>query len=326
MRHVALISALVATLVGLAAGSRNAEAGFPDRTIKMIVPFAPGGPIDAIARPLAAVMQEIMGATVVIENRSGAGGIIGSESVASAPPDGYTLLMTTGSHIGNKLFNSAQVRYDPLQSFTPVMGLIETNGIILVARKDIPADNISALNAFAKSRPNGLTYGHAGIGNISYIAGELLKAQAGIPLSGIPYRGTAAVLTDLIAGQVDLCFVGISGARGYIDGGQIKVLASTGTERAPVLKGVPTMRESGYPDFVVFGYIGLWAPRDTPKEVVARLYDSVKEALTRPNMRELFATLGAATDPTPPEEFARFLERDFATQQRWARELGAIPK
>jgi tripartite-type tricarboxylate transporter receptor subunit TctC len=206
------------------------------------------------------------------------------------------------------------------------MGLIETNGIILVARKDIPADNISALNAFAKSRPNGLTYGHAGIGNISYIAGELLKAQAGIPLSGIPYRGTAAVLTDLIAGQVDLCFVGISGARGYIDGGQIKVLASTGTERAPVLKGVPTMRESGFPDFVVFGYIGLWAPRDTPKEVVARLYDSVKEALTRPNMRELFATLGAATDPTPPEEFARFLERDFATQQRWARELGAIPK
>jgi tripartite-type tricarboxylate transporter receptor subunit TctC len=133
-------------------------------------------------------------------------------------------------------------------------------------------------------------------------------------------------LTDLIAGQVDLCFVGISGARGYIDGGQIKVLASTGTERAPVLKGVPTMRESGYPDFVVFGYIGLWAPRDTPKEVVARLYDSVKEALTRPNMRELFATLGAATDPTPPDEFARFLERDFATQQRWARELGAIPK
>ncbi len=218
-------------------GARNAEAAFPDRTIKMIVPFAPGGPIDAIARPLAAVMQEIMGATVVIENRSGAGGIIGSESVASAPPDGYTLLMTTGSHIGNKLFNSAQVRYDPLQSFTPVMGLIETNGIILVARKDIPADNISALNAFAKSRPNGLTYGHAGIGNISYIAGELLKAQAEMPLSGIPYRGTAAVLTDLIAGQVDLCFVGISGARGYIDGGQIKVLASTGTERAPVLKG-----------------------------------------------------------------------------------------
>lgn len=326
MRHVALVSALVVTLVGLAIGPKAAEAAFPDRTIKMIVPFAPGGPIDAIARPLAAAMQEIMGATVVVENRSGAGGIIGSESVATAPSDGYTLLMTTGSHIGNKVFNSAQVRYDPLQSFTPVMGLIETNGIILVARKDIPADSISALNSFAKSSPNGLTYGHAGIGNISYIAGELLRAQAGMPLSGIPYRGTAAALTDLIAGQVDLCFVGISGARGYIDSGQVKVLASTGRERAPVLNGVPTMVESGFPDFVVFGYIGLWAPRDTPKEVVARLYDSVKEALARPNMRELFATLGAATDPTPPEEFARFLERDFTTQQRWAHELGAIPK
>jgi tripartite-type tricarboxylate transporter receptor subunit TctC len=313
MRHVALISALIVALVGLAIGAQNAEAAFPDRTIKIIVPFAPGGPIDAIARPLAAAMQEIMGATVVIENRSGAGGIIGSESVAAAAPDGYTLLMTTGSHIGNKLFNSAQVRYDPLQSFAPVMGLIETNGIILVARKDIPADTISALNSYAKSRPNGLTYGHAGIGNISYIAGELLKAQA-------------AVLTDLIAGQVDLCFVGISGARGYIDGGQIKVLASTGTERTPVLTGVPTMKESGFPDFVVFGYLGLWAPRDTPKEVVARLYDSVKEALARPNMRDLFTTLGAATDPTPPDEFARFLDRDFATQQRWARELGAVAK
>ena len=326
MRHAALVSALVIALVSLATGSRDAHAAFPDRTIKIIVPFAPGGPIDAIARPLAAAMQEILGATVVVENRSGAGGIIGSETVVSAPPDGYTLLMTTGSHIGNKVFNPTQVRYDPLQGFTPIMGLIETNGIILVARKDIPANSIATLNTYAKSQPNGLTYGHAGIGNISYIGGELLKLQAGMPLSGIPYRGTAAALTDLIAGQVDLCFVGISGARGYIDGAQVKVLASTGTERAPVLNGVPTMRESGFPDFVVFGYIGLWAPRDTPKEIATRLYDSVKEALTRPNMRELFAKLGAATDPTPPDEFARFLERDFVTQQRWARELGGAPK
>src|SRR3954470_16479730 len=134
MRHVALFSALVATLVGFAMGARNAEAAFPDRTIKMIVPFAPGGPVDAVARPLAAAMQEILGATVVIENRSGAGGIIGSESVAPAAPDGYTLLMTTGSHIGNKIFNPEQVRYDPLQSFAPIAGLIEYNGIVLVAR------------------------------------------------------------------------------------------------------------------------------------------------------------------------------------------------
>jgi tripartite-type tricarboxylate transporter receptor subunit TctC len=326
MRHVALVSALVVTLVGLAIGSRNAEAAFPDRTIKIVVPFAPGGPIDAIARPLATTMQEIMGATVVIENRSGAGGITGSESVASAAADGYTLLMTTGSHIGNKVFNSAQVRYDPLLGFTPVAGLIESNGIVLLARKDIPADSVATLNAYAKSKPNGLTYGHAGIGNISYIAGELLKMQAGMPLSGIPYRGTAAALTDLIGGQVDLCFVGISGARSYVDNGQVKVIASTGAERAPVLPGVPTMREAGFPDFVVLGYIGLWAPRDTPKAVVTRLYDVVNEALARPNIRELLSTFGAATEATPPEEFARFLERDFATQQRWARELGVIPK
>jgi tripartite-type tricarboxylate transporter receptor subunit TctC len=326
MRHVALLSALVVALAGFSVGSRNAHAEFPDRTIKIIVPFAPGGPVDAIGRPLAAAMQEIMGATVVIENRSGAGGIIGSESVATAAPDGYTLLMTTGSHIGNKVFNAAQVRYDPLLSFAPIAGLIEFNGIVLVARKDIPADSISALNSFAKTRPNGLTYAHAGIGNISYVSGELLKLQAGMPLSGIPYRGLAAALTDLIAGQVDLCFVGISGARGYIDNGQIRAVASTGTERAVVLPGVPTMRESGLPDFVVFGYIGLWAPRDTPKEVVARLHESIKEALTRPNVRELLSTLGAATKATPPEEFASFLERDFATQQRWARELGAAPK
>ena len=326
MRHVALLSALVVALVGLAIGARNAEAAFPDRTIRIIVPFAPGGSIDAIARPLATTMQEIMGATVIIENRSGAGGITGTESVASAAADGYTLLMTTGSHIGNKLFNSAQVRYDPLLSFAPVMGLIESSGIVLVARKDIPADSVATLNAYAKSKPNGLTYGHAGIGNISYIAGELLKMQAGMPLSGIPYRGTSAAMSDLIAGQIDLCFIGISGARGYVDNGQVKVIASTGTERAAVLPGVPTMREAGFPDFVVLGYIGLWAPRDTPKAVVARLYDTVREALARPNIRELLSTFGAATDATPPEEFARFLERDFAIQQGWARELGVIPK
>lgn len=326
MRHVALVAALVVTAVGLVEGSHNAEAAFPDRTIKIIVPFAPGGPIDAIARPLAVAMQEIIGATVVIENRSGAGGITGSESVASAPADGYTLLMTTGSHIGNKVFNSAQVRYDPLQSFTPVAGLIESSGIVLVAGKDIPADSVATLNTYAKSKPNGLTYGHAGIGNISFVAGELLKTQAGMPLSGIPYRGTAAVLTDLIGGQVDLCFVGISGARSYIDNGQVKVIASTGAERAPVLPNVPTMREAGYPDFVVLGYIGLWAPHDTPKPVVTRLYDAVKEALARPNIHDLLSTFGAATEATPPEQFARFLDKDFATQQRWARELGVIPK
>ena len=326
VRHIALLSALFVALVGFTAGSRQAHAAFPDRTIKIIVPFAPGGPVDAVARPLAAAMQEIMGATIVIENRSGAGGIIGSESVATAAPDGYTLLMTTGSHIGNKVFNAAQVRYDPLQSFAPIAGLIEFNGIVLVARKDLPADSISALKSLAKTTPNGLTYGHAGIGNISYVSGELLKLQASMPLSGIPYRGLAAALTDLIAGQLDLCFVGISGARGYIDNGQIKVLASTGTERAAVLPGVPTLRESGLPDFVVFGYTGLWAPRDTPKAVVARLYDAFKEALARPEIRQLLATLGSATNATPPEEFASFLERDFVTQQRWASELGAAPK
>lgn len=326
MRYVTLVAALVVTLVGLGAQSRNAEAAFPDRTIRIIVPFAPGGPIDAIARPLATTMQEIMGATVVIENRSGAGGITGSESVASAAADGYTLLMTTGSHIGNKVFNAAQVRYDPLLSFTPVAGLIESNGIVLIARKELPVDSVATLNAYAKSQPNGLTYGHAGIGNISFVAGELLKLQAGMPLSGIPYRGTAAALSDLIGGQVDLCFVGISGARSYIDNGQVRVIASTGPERAAVLPGVQTMREAGFPDFVVLGYIGLWAPRDTPKSVITRLYDAVKEALARPNIREMLSTFGAATEATPPEEFARFLERDFATQQRWARELGVIPK
>lgn len=326
MRHLASISVLFVTLSWLAMGSRSAEAGFPDRTIKIIVPFAPGGPIDAIARPLATTMQEITSATVVIENRSGAGGITGTEAVASAAADGYTLLMTTGSHIGNKLFNSAQVRYDPLQGFTPVAGLIESSGIVLVARKDIPADSIPALKAYAKSQPNGLTYGHAGIGNISYIGGELLKMQAGMPLSGIPYRGTSAALNDLIGGQVDLCFTGISGVRGYIDNGQVKAIASTGMERATVLPGVPTMREAGFPDFVVLGYLGIWAPRDTPKDIVARLYDAVKEALARPAMRELLSTFGAATEPTPPDEFAGFLERDFAVQQRWARELGIIAK
>src|ERR1700748_1343835 len=187
MRHVALVLTFVVTLVALVMGSRGAEAAFPDRTIKIIVPFAPGGPIDAIDRPLAAVMQEILGASVGIENRSGAGGIIGREAVAAAGPDGYTLLMTTGSHIGNKVFNASQVRYDPLQSFAPVAGLIETNGIVLVARKDIPADSIATLKAYAKSQPNGLTYGHAGIGNISYVGGELLKLESGMPLSGISY-------------------------------------------------------------------------------------------------------------------------------------------
>jgi tripartite-type tricarboxylate transporter receptor subunit TctC len=326
MRHVASLLALVVIIAGLAAGPVKAEATFPDHTIRLIVPFAPGGPIDAIARPLVATLQELLGANVVIENRSGAGGIIGTELVASAAPDGYTLLMTTGSHIGNKVFNASQVRYDPLLSFTPVAGLIETNGIVLLTRKDIPADSIAALTAYAKTRPNGLTYGHAGIGNISFVAGELLKLQTGMQLSGIPYRGTAAAVTDLIGGQVDLCFIGISGARSFIDSGQVKVMASTGSERVAVLPGVTTMRDQGFPDFVVLGYVGLWAPRDTPKAVVTRLYDAVKTAIARPNIKALLSSYGAATEATPPDEFARFLEHDFALQQSWAQQLGGISK
>jgi len=324
MRHLAI--AFCAALLGSALTVRNVQAGFPDHAVKIIVPFAPGGPIDAIARPLAAAMQDIMGTTVVIENRSGAGGIIGTEFVAAAAPDGYTLLMTTGSHIGNKLFNAAQVRYDPLSGFTPVAGLIEKGGIVLAARKDLPADSIAALKDYAGRRPGGLTYGHAGIGNISYVAGELVKLRAGIPLSGVPYRGTAAALTDLVGGQVDLCFVGVSGVRGYAENGEVKLLASTGTQRIAVLHNVPTMQEAGFPDFVLLGYIGLWAPKNTPKDVVTRLYVAVEAALARPNVRDLLSSFGTATEATSPDEFARFLERDFVTQERWARELDGLTK
>lgn len=326
MRRVILLSAVAFAIFGLTVSPPAAHAAFPDRPIKIIVPFAPGGPIDAIARPLASAMQEIMSATVVIENCSGAGGITGSEAVAGAAPDGYTILMTTSSHIGNKLFNSAQVRYDPLRSFTPVVGLIESNGIVLVARKDVPASAVADLVLYAKGKAGGLTYGHSGIGNISYIAGELLKIQSGMPLSGIPYRGTAAVMSDLIGGQVDLCFVGISGAKSYVENGQVKVLASTGTQRISVLPDVPTMREAGFADFIVLSYIGMWAPKDTPDAVVKRVYDAVKEALARPKIKELFGTFGAATEPTPSKEFSAFLDRDFENQERWARELDVTAK
>src|SRR2546421_109068 len=242
-RYLAI--ALVAALAGLASDSRPAKAAFPERTIRIIVPFAPGGPIDAFGRPLAAAMQEILGATVVVENRSGAGGITGAESVASSPADGYTLLLSTSSHLGNKVFNSAQLRYDPLRSFTPVVGLIDPTGVILLVKKDVPADSIATLAAYAKSKPNGLTYGHAGIGGIAYVAGEKLKKQNGMPLSGIPYRGVSPAMTDLLSGQIDIYFTAYAGVRGYVDDGKVKVIASTGTERVHSLPNLPTMQENG---------------------------------------------------------------------------------
>jgi tripartite-type tricarboxylate transporter receptor subunit TctC len=320
MRHLGVLLAFVGIMVGFAIKSSDAEAAYPDRIIKIVVPFAPGGPIDGFARPLAAAMQEIMGTSVVIENRSGGGGIPGTESVANSRADGYTLLMTGSSHIGNKAFNSVQVHYDPLRSFTPIAGLIETNGVVLIARKDIPVEDLSALIAYGKSVPNSLTFGHAGVGNISYVAGELLKAKTGMPLSAIPYRGTSAVLTDILSGQVDLCFMGLSLAREYVESKQVKAIASTGTKSIPV-SGVPTMQEAGL-DFVLLSYIGLWAPRDLPDAIVTSLHEAVKQALARPKIQELFNSFGGATQATGPVEFARFLEQDTAIWERLARELG----
>jgi tripartite-type tricarboxylate transporter receptor subunit TctC len=299
-----------ALVLALAAAVPPAAAAYPEKPVRIIVPFAPGGNVDINARTVAPGLTEILGQPFLVDNRGGAAGRLGTELVAKAPPDGYTLLLASSGPLTlNPVFN--KVNYDTLRDFAP-LSIITTVPLVLSVHPSVPARTVRELIALAKARPGKLTFCSAGTGGTTHMTGEFFQMQTGIKLVHVPYKGSGPALIDLIGGQVDMIFDQLTSSSPHIASGRLRALAVSTLSRSPFLPNVPTMHESGAQRFEVLTYTGLAAPAATPKEILRRLYDALTTTLRQPATRDTFARLGAEVQPTTPERFSERLRTDLA--------------
>jgi tripartite-type tricarboxylate transporter receptor subunit TctC len=291
---------------------------YPAKPIRLIVPYAPGGGVDIVARTTAQELTKRLGQQVIVDNRTGAGGNIGSETVAKAAPDGYTLLMASPANaINSSLY--AKMPYDPARDLVAI-GLVGSVPAVLVANRSLPAHSIKQLIVLAKSKPGALTYGSGGSGTTEHLAGEMFKSAAGVDLLHVPYKGGAQVMVDLIAGQIALMFSNQLGVLPHINSGKMKALGVASAERSPVLPDVPTFPESGFPDLKVSVWWGVMGPAAMPKEIVTQLNREIVAALASPEMKDRLQSMSARPLGGTPEQFTAFFNEETT---RWARVVKA---
>ena len=304
--------ARAALVLLLAASSHQAWAEYPDRIVKLVVPFPPGGGTDVIARTLAQEMTENLGVTVVVTNKPGAGTIIGTEAVATSDPDGYTLLMGTFANAVNPSLH-AKLPYDPHRDFASVALIARSFNIVVVDPKS-PIKSIADLIAAAKADPGKLSYGTYGIGSSAHLAGELFQNMAKVSLTTIHYKGAAPAITDQISGQIQVMFTTVASAASLIESGQLRALAVTSAERSPAFPQLPTVAEAGVPGYAAESWYGLLAPAKTPASVVARLNQSAAKAVQSEAFKKLGVNEGLVMVAQPPEALDRYLRGE---EDRW---------
>jgi tripartite-type tricarboxylate transporter receptor subunit TctC len=304
---------LLATLTAAAAQT------YPDRPITLIVPFAPGGSTTIVARIIADKLGEALGQQVVVDNRGGAGGTIGTRVVAKSAPDGYTLLLGyTGTlAVGPTFYPHAG--YDPRKDFAPI-GCIGTAPNTVTVHPAFPAKSIAELIAYAKANPGKVNFGSAGVGTLSHIAGEHLATMAGIKLTHVPYKGTGPAMTDLLGGHIPMAFAPIPAVHGAAGTGQLRVLAITGLQRSPLMPDVPTVAESGLPGYQAVLRYGLVAPAGTPRPIIERLNKDLNTALASEEVRKRLAFDGAEPQPGTPEDYAADIDRE---ETQWSKVVKA---
>jgi tripartite-type tricarboxylate transporter receptor subunit TctC len=290
----------------------DACAGYPEKIIRIVVPFAPGGGTDVIARTLAQEMAKDLAAKVIIENKPGAGTIIGTQAVAASEPDGYTLLMGTFANAVNPSLNS-KLPYDPHKDFAAV-ALVARSFNIVVVNSASPIKSIADLIAAAKSDPDKLSYGTYGTGTSAHLAGELFKNMAHVNLTTVPYKGAAPAITDLLGGQIQVMFTTVASAASLIAGGQLRALAVTSAERSPAFPDIPTVAESGMPGYAAESWYGLYAPARTPSEIVERLNKSAAIAVQSQAFKKLSVNEGLVMVAQPPAELDRYFRGE---EERW---------
>jgi tripartite-type tricarboxylate transporter receptor subunit TctC len=312
------------TIAALMIASVVAPAGaqpYPNKTIKLVVPFGPGGPTDVSARLVAQLAQSALGQSVVIENRPGAGGALGTRSVAAAEPDGYTLLIGTSATLGVVPALTKNPGYDPVRSFAPVAKVADST-LVLVAPANFPANTVKEFVAYAKANPGKLSYASAGVGNQTQLLAELFKAKAGIDVVHVPYKSGAEMVTAILGGQVQMSFPDISILVSLIRDGKLKALAVTSAQRHPELPEVPTMVESGIADFIMTFWSGVVAPAGTPVDVVAKVHAAVNDGLKTQAVRDNLAKVGAVASPGSPQDFATFIAAETAKWREVAKTAG----
>jgi tripartite-type tricarboxylate transporter receptor subunit TctC len=311
-------STRIASLFALAAlalavlPSQPSRAAYPDRIIRIVVPFAPGGGTDVIARALAQEMAKDLGASVIIENKPGAGTIIGTQAVATSEPDGYTLLMGTFANAVNPSLNP-KLPYDAHNDFAPVSLIARSFNIVVVNPKS-PLQSMADLIAAAKAEPDKMSYGTFGTGTSAHLAGELFKSMAKVNMTAVPYKGAAPAITDVIGGQIQVVFTTVASAASLIEGGQLRALAVTSAQRSPAFPQLPTVSEAGVPGYAAEAWYGLFAPARTPPEIIERLNKSVAKAVQSDAFRRLSVNEGLVMAAGPPEDLGRYF---LGEEERW---------
>lgn len=299
---------------GLLCTAALAQADFPSRPIKLVVPYPPGGSADLVGRMVAEKMTQSMGQPVVVDNKGGASGAIGSDFVSRAAPDGYTLLVAiSDTHAINPAV-MAQLSYDPQRDFVPV-SLMATQPFVLAVGRNMSAKTIPAFVAAAKVKPGSVTYASNGKGGLQHLAMELFSRSAGIQTLHVPYKGAAPALADVIGGQVDALFISLQGAGSNIAGGNLRALAITSSKRLAVAPDVPTFAESGFPQFSVTQWYAMMAPKGTPPALVEQINRHVKAALASPDVAEKLKAVGTEPVGSSPEQFRTFLAVEI---RQWA--------
>jgi tripartite-type tricarboxylate transporter receptor subunit TctC len=304
-----LVLAVVAVFATLAAHAQDAP--YPSRPVKIVVPFAPGGATDITARLIGEKLSRKWGQPVVIENHAGAGGNVGSDLVAKAKPDGYTLLVgVTGSHsINISLMKS--MPYHPLRDFEPLtLATIYPNAIVVNAK--VPASTLPELIALLKANPTGYSYGSDGNGTASHLTMELLKAKGGFKLTHVPYKGGGPMVTDLLGGQIQVGITGLPAVQQHVKAGTLKLIAITTAQRMPAYPDYPTVAEQGFPGFSAAPWAGFFAPKGTPPAIVAKISTDLVEVMMMPDVQQKMQEIGSQLVPSSPAEFRKFVEDEIA--------------
>ena len=323
-RSFAFLALLALPLVLLVDPTPAHAQAFPNKPVRLVVPFPPGGPLDTVGRALAQKLTEAWGQSVIVDNRPGAGGNIGADLVAKAAPDGYTVVMgALSTHAVNPSLY-AKMPYDAVKDFAPIT-LVAITPNVLVVNPSLPVNSVRELVAYAKANPGKLAFGSGSNGSAGHLAGELFKADTGTDLLHVPFKGAAPAMQALLSGDIQMMFDNLASASAQVKAGKLKALAVTTARRSPLAPDLPTMAESGVPGFDISTWFGLLAPAGTPPEIVGRWNTEVGRILRTPEMRERLTAMGAEPAPDTPAEFAQFIASEAAKYARIVKVSGAKP-
>jgi len=312
--RIARLAALPVLACALVHGAASAQ-GFPAKQVHIIVPFPPGGGADALARLMQPSLTKLWGQPVIVENKPGASGTIGADSVAASAADGYTLLMSSTASLTEK----------NVRKFAPIT-LVSASPYVITANPRLAAGNVKELIEYARNNPGKLSFGSSGTGAASHLSAELFKSMAAVDMLHVPYKGTGQAVTDLLAGQIDLMFAPAQTVMPHVQAGKLKAFAVTSARRSPTLPEMPTAAESGLPGYEAIGWFGLLAPVGTPAAIVAKLSQDANLVLAEPEVRRRMLALGAEPSGNTPEQFARFIRDDMAKWAKLMAERGIKPE